>query len=75
VERRNPPLFEQFGVRPRADENNLFALLRASYAVDQDPITGDVTVPVIPPISLERMVVILGGERTRIPDEEPHDLL
>ena len=67
---------EEFVVRPGADERHGTAGSDIVVdAVDEEKIPSDVAFPMIGPLSLERVVFPLRGQRRVVVGDEPHDAL
>ena len=60
---------------PRSNERDRCVSVAASQAIDQKKVTPDMTLAMVGPIALERMIQPLGPQRRIVGNEQQHDLL
>lgn len=68
-------LLEQFRMRASSHENDLFTGRARVYAVDQNPVTADMTIPALQPFALQGMILELRGKRSNAVNQELHHVL
>ena len=56
-------------MRAGSDENNLIVCTKL---VDKEEIATDMAFPEIRPLSTKRMIVVLGGKRSIVGDDQQH---